>query len=143
MQVGFEGQVQVRERLRLDALGRVHQQDRALARRERPRHLVGEVDVSRRVDQVQDVVGAAGRPGQPDRLALDGDAALALDVHAVEVLGAHLALLDHTGQLQHPVREGRLAMVDVRDDAEVADDRGIGLVGLRRWHRGPFAKLTG
>src|SRR5690606_1797854 len=85
------------------------------------------------------MVDAAGTTRHPTRLALDREAALALEVHADEILRAHLALLDDTCQLQHPVREGRLAMVDVRDDAEVADDRGIGLVRLGRCHRGPFA----
>jgi hypothetical protein len=54
--------------------------------------------------------------------ALDGDAALALDVHPVEVLRAHVdAFVDDAGDLQHAVGERRLAVVDVRDDAEVAD----------------------
>ncbi len=62
-------------------------------------------------------------PGQPDRLALDRDAALALDVHAVEVLRAHLPRVDDAGELQHAVGQRRLAVVDVGDDAEVADRR--------------------
>ena len=75
---------------------------------------------------------ALGRaPRQADGLALDRDAALALDVHAVEVLGAHLALLDHPGDLEHAVGERRLAVVDVGDDAEVPDQRGVGRAGLR------------
>src|SRR5690606_18098042 len=53
-------------------------------------------------------------------LALDRDAALTLDVHAVEVLRPGRTLVDDTGQLQHAVGQGRLAVVDVRDDAEVA-----------------------
>ena len=45
-----------------------------------------------RVDQVEDVVLAvAGRVVQPHRLRLDGDAALALDVHGIEHLRRHLA----------------------------------------------------
>jgi hypothetical protein len=31
------------------------------------------------------------------------------------------ALVDDAGELQHPVGQGRLAVVDVGDDAEVAD----------------------
>ena len=54
-QVVVHRQVGVGERLRLDALGGVHEQDGAFAGGERPRHLVGEIDVARRVDQVQDV----------------------------------------------------------------------------------------
>jgi len=85
------------------------------------------------VDHVEDVRVAlvVGRgPRQPHRLGLDRDAALALDVHAVEVLSAHLPLLDHSGQLEHPVGERGLAVVDVGDDAEIADQRRVGTARL-------------
>ena len=78
----------------------------------------------------------ARRPGQADVLRLDGDAALALDVHAVEVLGAHLAPLDEPGDLEHPVGQRRLAVVDVGDDAEVPDEGRIG--GSRCRHSAPI-----
>ena len=81
------------------------------------RHLVAEVDVARRVDQVEDVA----LPVDPDVLRLDRDAALALEVHRVEVLRAHVARVDRAGQLEDAVGEGRLAVVDVGDDREVAD----------------------
>ena len=74
----------------------------------------------------------ARRPRQPDVLRLDGDAALALDVHPVEVLGAHVAALDDAGDLEHPVGQRRLAVVDVGDDAEVPDAGRIG--GCRSRH---------
>ena len=123
VQVGVEGQVEVGERLGFDALRGVHQEDRPLARGQRAGHLVGEVHVAGRVDEVQHVLAAVGAgPGQPDGLALDRDAALALDVHPVQVLGAHVPLADDAGELQHPVRQGGLPMIDVRDDAEVPDD---------------------
>ena len=57
----------------------------------------------------------------PDVLGLDGDAPLALDVHRVEVLLAHVPGVDGAGQLEDAVRQGRLAVVDVADDGEVAD----------------------
>ena len=96
------------------------------------RHLVGEVDVPGGVDEVQDVRHAvAGGVGQADGLALDRDAALALDVHPVEVLRAHRAAVDDAGDLQHAVGQGRLAVVDVGDDAEVPDHRRVGGSGLR------------
>src|SRR5207302_5148237 len=82
-QPGVAGQVEVRQRLRLDPLGRVDQEDRPLTRREAPRHLVGEVDVPGRVDQVQLVLHALARVREPYGLGLDGDAALALQVHPV------------------------------------------------------------
>ncbi len=54
-QVGVERQVQVGEGLRFDSLHRVDKQDRTLAGRERPRDLVGEVDVPRGVDEVENI----------------------------------------------------------------------------------------
>ncbi len=48
--------------------------------------------------------------------------ALPLDVHRVEDLLDHVALLDRVRELQHAVGERRLAVVDVRDDREVADE---------------------
>ena len=83
-----------------------------------------------RVDQVEDVVLAVVRMvGQADGVRLDGDAALALEVHRVEDLRFHLARLQRAGHLEEPVRERRLAVVDVGDDGEVAD------VALVHWGR--------
>ena len=114
--------VAVGERLRLDALRRVDEQDHALARGEAAADLVAEVDVARRVDQVDDVAV----PLQPDVLRLDRDAALALEVHRVEELRAHVARIDRAGQLEQPVGERRLPVVDVGDDAEAADAAELG-----------------
>ena len=135
-------QVEVGEGLGLDPLSGVDEEDAALARGERAGDLVGEVDVARGVDHVEDVGRATslftlgGVPGQTDRLGLDRDAALALDVHAVEVLRAHLPRVDDTGELEHPVGERRLAVVDVRDDAEVTEEGRIGTARLRHVRRG-------
>ena len=92
LEVVLDREVGVGERLRLDALRGVDQQQRALARGQRPRDLVAEVDVAGRVDQVEDVLLAVRRRVvQADRVRLDGDAALALEVHGVEHLRLHLA----------------------------------------------------
>ena len=59
-------------------------------------------------------------------LGQDGDALLALQVHRVHdaVLDVTLLLLVHAESTlleQHGVDEGRLAVVDVRDDRDVAE----------------------
>ena len=82
LEVVLEGQVAVGEGLGLDALGGVDEEHRALAGGQAAAHLVGEVDVAGRVDEVEDVA----LPVEADRLELDGDAPLPLDVHRVEVL---------------------------------------------------------
>jgi hypothetical protein len=79
--------------------------------------------VAGRVHQVELVT----LPLEPHGLRLDGDPALALDVHIVEHLGvaAHLALGQPAGRLDQPVGERALPVVDVRDDAEVADSADV------------------
>ena len=54
-------------------------------------------------------------------LGLDGDAAFALEVHRVEVLGAHVTGVDGLGELEDAVAQRALAVVDVGDDREVAN----------------------
>ena len=122
LEVVLDREIGVGERLRFDALRRVDQQQRAFARGERPRDFVREVDVARRVDEIEDVVLAVvRRVVQADRMRLDGDAALALEVHRVEDLRLHLARLQRAGELEKAIGQRRLAVVDVRDDREVAD----------------------
>src|SRR5713226_2623983 len=122
LESGVERQEEVRDRLRLDPLGRIDDEDGPLAGGEGARHLVGEVDVSGRVDQVQLVDAAvAGVVVHPHRVELDRDAALALEIHGVEHLLPHKSLLEGARELDQPVGQGRLAVVDVGHDAEVAD----------------------
>ena len=117
LEVVLDRQIGVGQRLRLDALRGVDDEQRPFRRGQRARDLVGEVDVARRVDQVQDVgLAVVGMVGQPDRVRLDRDPAFALEVHRVEHLGFHLALLQRAGHFEKPIGERRLAVVDVRDD---------------------------
>ncbi len=75
-----------------------------------------------RVDQVQVVDLAVSRPVlDPNRLCLDRDPALPLEVHRVEHLGTHFLRVDGAGDLEDAVGQGRLAVVDVGDDREVAN----------------------
>jgi hypothetical protein len=78
--------------------------------------------VPRGVDQVQ-LVGLTvlRRVRHPHGVQLDGDPALAFEVERVEHLSFHFTLLQHPRLLDQPIREGRLPVVDVGDDAEVAD----------------------
>jgi hypothetical protein len=79
------------------------------------------------VDQVQHVVEAVRRRvRQAHRLRLDGDPPLALQVHLVQVLRAHLPLADRVGEVEQSVGQGRLSVVDVGDDAEIPQAREVG-----------------
>ena len=118
----LHGEICVRERLGLDPLRRVDEQHCAFACRERAAHLVREVNVTRRVDQIQLVIS----PGHPDRTRLDRDPVLALQLHRVEELLAHLPERHGAGRFEKPVGERRLAVIDMRDHAKVADAHEVG-----------------
>jgi len=114
----------VRKRLRLDPLRGVDDEDRSLARLEAAADLVAEVDVAGRVDQVERVALAVTRVVlQAHRARLDRYPFLALEIHRVEYLARHLARLDRMRQLEQPVGERRLPMVDMGDDRKVAHAR--------------------
>ena len=105
--------------LRLDAGDRVEHGDRAVQHAERPLDLDGEVDVARRVDDVDPValpLAGGGRRG-------DRDAPLALLRHPVHHRRALVHLADLVGParvVEDPLGRRGLAGVDVRHDPDVA-----------------------
>ena len=106
LEVRVDREIGVGERLGLDALGGVDDQERAFAGGERPRDLVGEIDVAGGVDQVQDVVLAVGGAEVHARgLGLDRDPALALEIHVVEELILPLAIGERVGRLEQSIGE--------------------------------------
>ena len=114
--------MKIGEGLRLDALCCVDQKHRPFDGRKRARNLVAEVAVPGRVDEVQDEPLAGGRRVfHAHRRHLDGDAALALELHLVEILRLHAPRLDGFCGLKQPVGKGRLSVVDVGDYYKVTD----------------------
>src|SRR5207237_9285981 len=57
---------------------------------------------------------------QANAFRFDGDAALALQIHGVEHLFVHLAFGKRSGHFEQTVGQRGFAVVDVRDDAEIA-----------------------
>ena len=53
-------------------------------------------------------------------MALDGDAALAFQIHVIEHLCLHVFTLDRLGKFEQTVGQRTLTVVDVCDDAEVS-----------------------
>ena len=90
LEIVLHREIAVGERLGLDALGGVDHEHDTLACGQRAAHLVAEVDVTGRVDQVVHVPV----PVDADVLGLDRDAALALEIHRVEILRLHVAGFD-------------------------------------------------
>ena len=53
-------------------------------------------------------------------MRLDRDPALAFQIHRIEQLILLLALVDRARALEQSIRQRRLAVIDMRDDAEIA-----------------------
>ena len=122
LQPCVHGQIRVGQCLRLDALGGVHHQHRALTCGERARYFIVKVHVAGRVDQVEHIILIVLRViDQCHRMGLDGNAALALQVHVVQDLVFHVAQRDRFRLFQYAVRQRALAVVNVGNDAEIPD----------------------
>ena len=95
LQPGIDRLIDIGQGLGLDALAGIHHQQRAFAGGQAARHFIAEVHMAGRVHQIEDIVLAVGGLViQPHGLGLDGDAALALDIHGIEHLVLHLAAGD-------------------------------------------------
>ena len=84
-----------------------------------------------RIDEIQQVIlSVGGVVRERDGIALDRDAPLTLQIIGVENTIVHLLIgTEDIRLLQHAVEEGRLPVIDVRDDGNVAD-RSIGAQGF-------------
>ena len=120
LQVLLHRQVQVGDGLGLDTLRGIDDEQGALARAQTARDFVGKVNVTGRINQVQ-LVGLAvpGLVQHRDRMRFDGDAAFAFQVHRIEQLLLHLAVRNGPGPVQQAIRERRLSVINVGDDAEI------------------------
>ena len=122
LKVGIHRHHGVRDRLRFDALRGIDHEHRTFACCKRAGNFIGEVDMTRGIDQIKMIeLTVFGTIIDTYRLALDRDAAFALDVHRIEQLLFHIARRDRFGKFENTVRERRFAMIDVGDDREIAD----------------------
>ncbi len=121
-----KGQIHIGQGLGLDPLGCVHYQQPAFAGRQRAGDLIGEVNVPRSIDQIEDILTAVvGRVIQTNGLGLDGNAPLPLQVHLVKELVLFFPVGKRSGEFEQPVGQGGLAMVDMGDDRKIANSADI------------------
>ena len=118
-QVVVDGHVEVTDGLSLHALRSVDDKQGTLAGSDASAHLVAEVHVSRRVNEIENVLLPLQAVLHLYGMTLDGDAALLFQVHIVE----HLPLGhgDGLSVLQQTVCQSALPVVDMGYDAEVAN----------------------
>ena len=100
------------------AFGRIDQDDRAIDHREDALDLAAEIGVARGVDDVHARVVPQDRRG----FRQDRDAALFFQIVGVHhAFGDALVLPERAGLFQELVDKGGLAMIDVRDDRDIAE----------------------
>ena len=116
-------------RLRQRAFGGVDEEQHRIDHQQRPLDLAAEVGVTGRVDDVEPDAGVVDRR----LLGQDRDALLALEIARIhDPVDDRLVGAEGAGLAEHRVHERGLAVVDVRDDGDVAEvgaDGEIGLVG--------------
>ena len=129
-QARLERLAQHEPRLRQRPLRGVDEQEHAVDHRQCALDLAAEVGVAGRVDDVDLRVAEA----DGGVLGEDRDALLALEIHRVEHALVHGLVLAERARLpEHRVDEGRLAVVDVRHDRDVAEV--VALLERGRRHR--------
>ena len=118
----IERQIYVGQRLRLNSLRSVNHQQCPITGSQTARYLIGKVDMTRGVNQIQHISFAILRHiVQANCLRLDRDAAFAFQLHLVEQLVLHLAGGNGAGNFDQAISQGRFAMVNMGDNRKVAD----------------------
>ena len=109
--------------LRQRALGRVDQQQHPVHHGQPALHLTAEIRMPRGVDHIDDRDGSIGVMAvHGGVLGQDGDALFPLQVAGVHHAVLHFAaFVQGAGLPQHRVDQGRLAVVDVGDDGDIAE----------------------
>ena len=126
LQIVVQGQIGIGQRLGLHPLGGVHHQHRPLAGGQGAAHFVVEVHMAGGVDEVEAVgLPVLGGVVHADGPGLDGDAPLLFQLHVVQELGFHLALLHRAAQFNHAVGQGGFSVVDVGNNRKISDFRMI------------------
>ncbi|MPN39612.1 hypothetical protein SDC9_187140 [bioreactor metagenome] len=75
-----------------------------------------------RVDKVKHITLAVRmRIKHAHGRGLNGNAAFPFDIHGVQELVFHVPKGHGIGELHHPIRKGRFSVIDMGDDAEIAN----------------------
>ena len=127
--VVFQSGVGIGNGLCLDPLKGVDEQQSSFATGQGARNLIVKIDVPRSVDEVQFQQFASVTSGHRNGPGLDRDPARTFQFHVVENLVLHFSLGDGAGVFQHPVGQRAFAVVNVGDDAKVAN-----VLAIKFWH---------
>ena len=97
----IQRKIGIRQRLGLNALGRIDDEHRALASGQRAGDFVIKIHMAGRIDEVQLIcLPILCGIVELDGMRLNGDSALALQVHVVQQLLRHIALCNRLRQFE-------------------------------------------
>ena len=129
--------INVCKRLRLNPLGAVDNQKRPLNSAHGARYFIGKIDVTGGVDQVKHICLAVLRHIiNAHSVGLNSDAALALDIHAIQHLRLHVPFGDGVCLLDQTVSKGGFTVVNMGHDREIADVFQVGHWGQNAYRIG-------
>ena len=115
--IGINGLIYIGQRLRLNPLGAVHHQKRSFDRTHGPADFICKIHMTRRVNQIEDVTFAIlCIIFNAHRIGFDGDAPLTFDIHRVEKLLFHIAILNGPRRLDQTIGQGRFPMINMGND---------------------------
>ena len=119
LEVMLESHIEIGNRLCLNTLSCVDDKQCAFAGSDGAGDFVGEVHVSWGINQIEYVVLAIELVVHLDGVALNGDPALALEIHIIEYLLLKILPRDGLCRLQQAVSQGTLPMVNMGYNAKV------------------------
>ena len=118
----IQRQITIGQRLRLNALRRVHYQKRAFTGSQASGHLVIKVNMSRRINQIERILlSVLCFIDQTDCLRLDRNAAFTFQIHIVKHLILHLSCRQQSRLFNNTVCQRRFAMINVCDNAKISN----------------------
>ena len=130
--------------LRHRAFGSINQQNHAIDHRQDALHLAAEIGVARGVDDVDVIRVPVGiGPFNAGALGEDGDPAFLFQVIGIHgAFGHALVVAESAGLAEQLVDQGGLAMVDVRDDRDVAGGHAVLPDQMGRGWAGKIASIA-
>ena len=119
-QVIFQGQIQITNRLCLNTLRSIYDQKRTFTSGDRSRYFVGEINVTRSVDQIENIFFSIQLIIHLYCVRFYGNSAFFFQIHIIQSLRLQFSLGNGIGVFQKPVSQGRFSVVDMCNDAKVS-----------------------
>ena len=122
IQVMIQCQINIRQRLRLDTLCCIYDQNRPITGSKTSGNLIVKIDMPWCIDQVKNIFfSIISLINDSYSLRLDRDTSLSLKLHIIQHLRLHLTFCQCTRLLNNTVSQSGLAMVYMCNNAEITN----------------------